>query len=302
VCVTEVQLNGTTQTQNFLTERSMEQNMGLELYGRKICRQTTIQGIVRPIILTLLLAASLVHAEEADLAKQLANPIASLISVPIQSNLDFGIGPGDGTKWTTNIQPVIPFDLNDQWSVISRTILPVIDQEGIAPGGATDAFGLGDTVQSLFFSPKSSDLIWGVGPVFLIPTSTDDLLGSEQWGIGPTAVVLKQFGPWTCGALANHLWNFAGEDDRDDVNATFLQPFVSYITVTKTTYSLNLESTYDWEHEEWNVPVNVIVSQLLKIGDQPVQIFGGVRYYLDAPDGGPEWGLRFGVTFLFPKS
>lgn len=250
----------------------------------------------------LLLLALPASAEDADLAKQLANPIASLISVPIQSNYDFGIGPGDGTKSITNIQPVIPFGINDDWNLISRTILPVIDQEGIDPIGATDEFGLGDTVQSFFFSPKSSDPIWGAGPVFLLPTATDEVLGSEQWGIGPTAVVLKQSGPWTYGALVNHLWSFAGEDDRDDVNATFLQPFVSYITDTKTTFTLNSESTYDWTHEEWTVPLNFVVSQLVKIGDQPVQFFGGVRYYLDKPDGGPEWGLRFGLTFLFPKS
>jgi hypothetical protein len=242
-----------------------------------------------------------VFAEDADLAKKLANPVADLISVPIQSNYDFGIGPGDGTRWTTNIQPVVPFGINDEWNLISRTILPVIDQEGIALGGLNDAFGLGDTVQSFFFSPKSSDPIWGLGPAFLIPTATDSLLGFEKWGMGPTAVVLKQDGPWTYGALANHLWSFAGDDGRDEVNATFVQPFLSYITPTKTTFTLNSETTYDWTNEQWNVPVNFVVSQLLKIGDQPVQIFGGARYYLDAPDGGPEWGLRFGITFLFPQ-
>lgn len=243
-----------------------------------------------------------VIAEDADLAKKLANPVADLISVPVQSNYDFGIGPGDGTRWTTNIQPVIPFGINDEWNVISRTILPVIDQEGIAfAGESLDALGLGDTVQSFFFSPKASDPIWGLGPVFLIPTATDPLLGSEKWGVGPTAVVLKQSGPWTYGALANHLWSFAGDDGRDDLNATFLQPFVSYITPTKTTFTLNSETTYDWSDEQWNVPVNLIVSQLLKIGDQPVQLFAGVRYYLETQDGGPEWGLRFGITFLFPQ-
>jgi hypothetical protein len=261
----------------------------------------------------LILAPGILHAQhtpdattragEADLAQQLANPVASLISVPIQGNVDFGVGPGDGTRSVTNIQPVIPFELSEHWNLISRTILPVIDQEGIAAtGDSLDEFGLGDTVQSFFISPKSSDPIWGLGPVFLIPTATDPLLGSEQWGAGPTAILLKQSGHWTYGALANHLWSFAGDDSRTDVNATFLQPFVSYITDTKTTFGLSLESTYDWDGGEWNVPANFVISQLFKIGDQPVQIFGGVRYYLDAPDGGPDWGLRFGLTFLFPKS
>ena len=252
---------------------------------------------------TLLLAFTLpALAEDADLAMKLSNPVAALISVPIQSNYDFGIGPGDGTKWTTNVQPVIPFGLNADWNVISRTILPIIDQQGILPGGVADETGLGDVVQSFFFSPKSSDPIWGVGPVFLIPTATDEILGSEKWGAGPTIVVLKQSGPWTCGALANHLWDFAGDDDRAPVNATFLQPFVSYTTPQATTFTCNVESTYDWNGNQWSVPFNFIVSQLVKLGDQPVQFSAGVRYYAEKPDGGPEWGLRLGLTFLFPKS
>ncbi|MGL4402013.1 MAG: transporter [Luteolibacter sp.] len=246
--------------------------------------------------------ASPLSAEEADLAKKLSNPVADLISVPIQSNYDFGIGPGDGTKSTTNVQPVIPIDLNENWNVISRTILPVIDQQGILPGGAADEFGLGDTVQSFFFSPKSSDPIWGVGPVFLIPTATDEILGTEKWGIGPTAVVLKQDGPWTYGALGNHLWDIAGDSGRGSVNATFIQPFFSYTTPRATTFTLDMENTYDWSADQWSLPFNFVVSQLVKIGGQPVQFLGGIRYYAETPEGGPEWGLRFGLTLLFPKS
>jgi hypothetical protein len=258
---------------------------------------------LKTTITLLAIATTALQAQDADLAQKLANPIADLISVPIQSNLDFGVGPGDGTIWRTNIQPVIPFSISEDWNVISRTILPVIDQEGLAPAGdALDASGLGDIVQSFFFSPKESSPIWGVGPAFLIPSATDDLLGGEKWGIGPTAVVLKQEGAWTYGALANHIWDFAGDDSRGAVNATFLQPFVSYITPTKTTFTLNTETTYDWHNDQWIVPVNFVVSQLFKIGDQPVQAFVGARYYVETPTGGPEWGLRFGMTFLFPKS
>ena len=257
---------------------------------------------MKTIIPLLSLATCALHAQEEDLAQKLANPISDLISLPIQSNIDFGVGPGDGTIWRTNIQPVIPFGISEDWNVISRTILPVVDQEGLAPAGDTlDEFGLGDTTQSLFFSPKESSPIWGVGPVFLIPTATDELLGSEKWGIGPTAVALKQQGPWTYGALVNHLWDVAGDDDRDSINATFLQPFFSYILPTKTTLTLNTETTYDWSNDQWTVPLNFQVSQLFKVGDQPLQAFVGARYYAEKPDNGPEWGIRFGLTFLFPK-
>jgi hypothetical protein len=250
----------------------------------------------------LVLTGAGLQAQEADLAQKLANPISDLISLPIQSNYDFNVGPGDGSTWRTNIQPVIPFGIGEDWNVISRTILPVVDQQGLAiSGDALDASGLGDITQSFFFSPKESSPIWGVGPVFLVPTATDDLLGTEKWAAGPTAVVLQQNGPWTVGMLANHLWDFAGDDGRDPINATFLQPFVSYILPTKTTLTLNTESTYDWENEQWTVPLNFQVSQLFKMGSLPMQAFLGGRYYAEGPDGGPDWGVRFGLTFLFPK-
>jgi hypothetical protein len=258
---------------------------------------------MKPTITLLALATTALQAQDDDLAQKLANPVADLISVPIQSNIDFGVGPGDGIIWRTNIQPVIPFSISEDWNLISRTILPVIDQEGLAPAGdSLDASGLGDITQSFFFSPKESSPIWGVGPVVLIPSATDDLLGSKKWGGGLTAVILKQEGAWTYGALANHIWDFAGDDNRGAVNATFLQPFVSYITPTKTTFSLNTETTYDWHNDQWIVPANLVVSQLFKIGDQPVQAFIGARYYVETPIGGPEWGVRLGMTFLFPKN
>ena len=240
----------------------------------------------------------------ADLAKTLANPIGALISVPFQSNFDFGGGPaGDGYQFKLNLQPIIPITLNDDWLLISRTILPYVDQHDIV--GTTSQSGLADTLQSFFLSPAkptASGWIWGAGPAMLLPTATADLLGGEKWGAGPTAVVLKQQNGWTYGALANHIWSFAGDSERSDVSATYLQPFLSYTTKTATTFTLNTESTYDWTNNQWTVPLNFMIQQIVKIGEQPIALTVGARYYADKPDGGPAWGLRFALIFLFPRS
>jgi hypothetical protein len=264
------------------------------------------------LMLTAVALVAPVQAQEAvakdvaaEAAKKLSNPLAAMVSVPFQYNHDKLGGANDGaTKNTLVMQPVIPASLNDDWNLITRIVLPVIEQKGYA-NAAQNESGLGDTTASLFFSPKSptaGGLIWGAGPVFLLPTATQNVLGSEKWGLGPTAVALKQSGPWTVGVLANHIWSFAGSDNRSDVNATFLQPILSYTTSTHTTIGMNSESTYDWKSNQWTVPVNFQVGQVLKIGSQLIQLTVGARYWAAAPDNGPEgWGYRAQLTFVFPK-
>jgi hypothetical protein len=223
--------------------------------------------------------------------------------VPFQYNWDTGIGTADADRSILNIQPVIPFSISEDWNLISRTIVPLINAESPVAGGS-DESGVGDIVQSLFLGPKAltaSGWTWGAGPVFLLPTASNDALGTEKWGIGPTAVALKQDSGWTYGALFNHIWSFAGDDKRADVNTTFLQPFAAYTFKTNTTVTLTLESTYDWDADQWTVPVNLVVSQLVMFGKQPVSLALGYRNYVEAPVGGPEWGLRFVVSFMFPK-
>jgi len=248
-------------------------------------------------------APSEAGADDSEaLAKKLSNPVASLISVPFQFNYDEGYGPKDAGRLTLNIQPVIPFSITEEWNLIVRTILPVIVQ-GSTAEGVGDSFGLGDTTQSFFFSPKEPIDGWvlAIGPVGLWPTGTEPELRSEQVGLGPTALALRQQGPWTYGILMNHIWGVTHSDDHADVNATFLQPFLAHNWKSGTTLSFNTETSYDWTGDQWTVPLNVIVSQVIKFGKQPVQFFVGARYYAESPDNGPEWGLRFGFTLLFPK-
>jgi hypothetical protein len=248
---------------------------------------------------------------QAELAKKLQNPVADLISVPFQNNWDFGLGPAHAMRYYCNIQPVIPISISENWNIITRTILPVIYQEPLvngplarfAPKGLGESHsGLGNTEQSFFFSPKAPVGGWilGAGPIGYYPTATERELGPGEWGAGPTVVALRQEHGFTYGALVNHVWSFAGWDNQE-VNATFLQPFVCYTTKTYTTFTVNTETTYDWVEHEATAPMNFEVQQLVKIGKLPVAFQAGYRYYIEKPDGGPDWGLRFDITLLFPK-
>jgi len=237
-----------------------------------------------------------------DLAKQTQNPVSDLISVPFQNNTNFDIGPWERTQNILNIQPVIPFTLNDDWNLITRTILPVVYQP---VGQDDDEFGLGDLNFTAFLSPKDSGkVIWGAGPVFLFPTATDDVLGNEKWGVGPSIVVLTMEGPWVYGALWNNIWSFAGDDDRDDVNRMLLQPFVNY-NMEGGWYLVSAPViTADWEADSenrWVVPIGGGVGRVFTIGKQPVNVQAQAFYHIVHPDNGPDFSFRFQFQFLFPK-
>ncbi len=257
-------------------------------------------GIAPVLAIGVLSTTAFADEAKPSLSQQLANPIANLTSVPIQYNALFGGGrDGKAMASVLDIQPVIPFRLNDDWNLITRTILPVTSVDGLFSGRG-DVSGLADTQMSLFLSPQEvgpGGLIWGVGAVVNLPTATDPLLGTNKWGAGPSAVALVQKGSWTVGLLANQMWTF----DGNDINKSFIQPWVTYELQDGWSVSATSQTSYDWTARQWTVPLNVGVAKLVSFGQQPVQFqFGGI-YMLSAPDGAPRWGLQTTVTFLFPK-
>ena len=212
-------------------------------------------------------------AQNADeLAKQTQNPVASLISVPLQGNWDFGIGDRDAVGTTLNIQPVMPFGVSKSTNVILRVIMPLTTQP--APDG-TRLSGFGDVLATAFFSPqKSGTIIWGVGPAFLLPSGTNTSLSAEKFAVGPSVVALTQPGKWTLGVLFNHLWSVSGANDRADVNSTY---------------------------ETWTAPLLFNVSKVTLLGKRPVSFSVAAGPTLANPDGGASWKFRLAATFLFPR-
>ncbi|MDX8337909.1 hypothetical protein SLH46_01865 [Draconibacterium sp. IB214405] len=235
--------------------------------------------------------------EAAELAKKLSNPIASLISLPFQNNLDVGIGEFNGSRNTLNIQPVIPISLSDNLNLISRVILPVYTQYDIS-GEGTSQSGIGDAVVSAFISPKVSKITWGVGPVFLLPTG-GDAFSANKFGIGPTAVALYQANGMTFGGLVNQVWSV---DENNTVSNMFLQPFFTYNWKSGAGIGTNLELTQNWKAETTNVWLNPIFTAVTAMGKQKVQFVIGPRFNLSAPDNAKsKFGVRTVLVFLFPK-
>ena len=243
-----------------------------------------------------------------EIAKKLQNPIADLISVPFQNNANFGYGTLKGTQDILNIQPVIPIQLNEDWNLITRTILPLTWQPQLGPGVGS-AFGLGNITESLFFSPNNpiGGIIFGFGPAFVLPNATTSLVGSNIWGGGPTAVVLKMDGPWVYGALTNNLVSFGGHSGPggNSYNNFLLQPFVNYNFSEGWYVSSSPVITANWQAksgQQWIVPFGGAVGKVEKFGKLPVNFSLGAYYNAVRPSGlGPEWQLRAQVTFLLPS-
>lgn len=246
-------------------------------------------------------------SDAAALAKAAQNPIADMISLPFQYNANFDVGPLDKTQHLLNIQPVYPINLNSEWNLITRTIVPVISQPAFTPQQDRE-FGLGDIQFSALMSPKQAmgGWVWGAGLIAQLDTATDDRLGQGAWGLGPTAVALHLGKTWVYGALLNNVWSVSKDEGRRDVNQMLLQPFVNYNFPDSPGRYLSFSPviTADWEADSgqrWTVPLGLGIGQILKIGTQPVNLQAAAYYNVERPDAAARWQMRLQVQLLFPK-
>ena len=254
------------------------------------------------IAFCLIVLAVSAHASDEELAKKSQNPVADMISLPIKSKFNFGRGKEDASSFELELQPVVPVHLGD-WNLINRFIIPVAYQEP-AYEGLNYEFGLKNITYQAFLSPKEpGSIIWGLGPAIIMPTNTANSLDNDKWAAGPAVVALAIRGKWVSGLLAQHFWDFAGDDDAADVDLSSLQYFINYNTPD---YYINTSPTvtYNWEadsDEAWTIPVGGGIGKVMRFGETPVDMRMSAYWNVEAPESAPDWFAEFQIKLLFPK-
>ena len=268
-----------------------------------------VMNIARLTILCAgILTFGVIAAQDTDaLAKAAQNPISSLISLPFQWNSNFAVGPLNKPQHVLNIQPVYPLSLNDDWNLITRTILPVISQPAFGQGQGRET-GLGDIQFTAFFSPTkpaAGGWIWGAGPVLQFDTASDDRLGQGAFGLGPAVVALKISGPWVVGGLLNNIWSVSEDNGRADINQLLFQPFINFNFVSHPgrylTFAPVITANWEADSDKWVVPLGLGIGQIMKFGKQPVNLQASFYYNVERPDQAPEYQIRLQIQLMFPK-
>jgi hypothetical protein len=237
-----------------------------------------------------------------ELAQGLQNPLANFIRLPVELNMEYGIGTKsqEGSQSITNIQPVIPVNLTNDWLVINRIITPIISQTNIPEVSGTQN-GIGDILYSAFLSPAQSAITWGLGPALSIPTGTDNFLSKRKWSLGPTFVALKQTGPWTVGALSYQLWSIAGDKQREEISEFYFQPFIAHTMPSSLTFSASMQNTYDWKNDQWVWSFIPTISKVFRLGNTPLDLSLGPKFFAGDETIRPNIGFEATVTFMFEE-
>jgi hypothetical protein len=247
------------------------------------------------------------YAEETvfrELARKMHNPVSDRISFSFEDRINFGVGLNDDVQNILNVRSLYSFNLGDNWNLVNRTIVPLVDQPELVPGSGGQ-FGLGDISSTFFLMPRSSRFaIFGVGPVVSFPTATDETLGLEKWRVGPSAVVVSMPGRWVLGVLVNNLWSVGGDSNREDINSMAIQPFV-YYNFPNGWYIVSspiIGAVWTADSDDrWTVPLGGGVGKIFQVGKQKMNASVQAFYNIEKPEAVADWSLRLQFQFLFPK-
>jgi hypothetical protein len=239
-----------------------------------------------------------------ELARKMQNPVSDRISFSFEDRINFGVGLNNDVQNILNVRSLYSFNLGDEWNLINRTIVPVINQPELVPGTG-DQFGLGDISSTFFVMPRSSRFaIFGIGPVVSFPTATDETLGTEKWGVGPSLVVVSMPDQWILGVLGSNLWSVGGDSNREDINSMSIQPFLFYNFPSGwyivSTPIIRAAWTADSE-DRWIVPIGGGFGKIFKIGKQAMNTSAQAFYNVEKPGAVADWSLRLQLQFLFPQ-
>lgn len=293
---------------SFSNRRSKKRGKNAMILVGASIRPPALHAVLCFVLLTITILCACVSPssaqESGEIAKQAQNPIARLISIPIENDFNPETGVNKEDSYVLQLKPVVPFSLSKDWNLITRTIIPIIQVPDLAPG-VNGTTGLGDVNLSLFLSPaKAGRVIWGVGPIISFPTATENILGTKKLSVGPTVVVLKSQGHWLYGALVNNLFSVAGPSARADVNQMLVQPFANYNFRRGWYLTTSPIITANWEvkpDERWVVPVGGGFGKIVHLGKLPVNAYTQFFRNVQRPGGVSTWSARFQVQLLFPK-
>jgi len=233
-----------------------------------------------------------------ELEREDQNPLSRFAKVQFEDNAQFGFGPDNEVLNFFRVQPVMPFHLNQNWDLVTRLIIPVVHQPFPE---STD--GLSDINVQLFLTPaQTGKFIWGVGPAFILPTATDELIGTEKWSAGPAAAAVYINGPWLIGVVAQNVISFAGDDSRDDVNAMTVRPTINYNFPNGWYLSSSPSIAANWKADSknrWFVPMGGGVGKVFHVGGQKMSALFESYYHVVSPEIGPDWQMRLQISFLY---
>lgn len=273
--------------------------------AKKNCGGCKVRFLFQIAIFVLGLTNAYALDDATELAKKSQNPVEKMVTIPFDSNFNFGYGPHQNTQYILNIKPVIPFALSDQWNLISRTIIPMQHQPNLF-FNRDYMNGLGDINPSFFLSPANPGaILWGIGPTLVLPTATERQMGEGKYSLGPTFVLLTMPGRWVIGFLTYNVWSIGGQSNRPHVNSFEFQYFINYNMPQGwylTTNSINTANWYAASNDRWTIPLGFGAGHVFTVYKQPVNVSLQAYNNLKSPQTtGANWQAQLNISLLFPE-